>query len=76
MPWLPIRLEGQDLSGMDLREARFPAGGAKDLRLAGAHLNRAVFQCVPMQRVDLSGANLSQAQFNYNCAGSRSFDMR
>lgn len=72
MPWLPIRLEGQDLSGMDLREARFPAGGAKDLRLAGAHLNRAVFQCVPMQRVDLSGANLSQAQFNYNCAGSRS----
>lgn len=65
---LPIRLQGQDLAGMDLREARFPSRGLRNIRLRGAHLARADFSCVALENVDFSGADLGNTLFDYsNC---------
>lgn len=63
---LPIRLQDQDLSGMDLREARFPARGLRTIRLRGAHLARADFSCVALEQVDFSGADLSETLFDFS----------
>lgn len=71
---LPLgQLRGQDLSGMDLRKARFSRRGLHSVRLRGAHLTQADFSCVPLTRVDLSGADLRGARFDYSaCPPSRS----
>lgn len=57
---------GQDLSGMDLRKAVFSPSGLIDLRLRGSHLAQAEFSCVPLNRVDLSGADLRETHFDFS----------
>ncbi len=63
---LPISLQGQDLSGMDLREARFTPSRLKGIELQGAHLARADFSCVALEEVDFAGADLSEARFDFS----------
>lgn len=63
---LPISLQGQDLSGMDLREARFTPSRLEGIELQGAHLARADFSCVALKEVDFAGADLSEARFDFS----------
>lgn len=66
------QLRGQDLSGMDLRKARFSPSGLHSVRLRGTHLAQADFSCIPLTTVDLSGADLRGARFDYSaCPPSR-----
>lgn len=73
--WLPIRLEGQDLSGLDLRDVRLPSGpGLRRVSLRGAHLARADFSCVNLDEVDFAGADLSQTRFDYRPSNCKNQD--
>jgi len=68
----PISLQGQDLSGMDLREARFTPRRLRGIRIRGAHMARADFSCAALEDVDFSGADLSEARFDFSdCGGSK-----
>jgi uncharacterized protein YjbI with pentapeptide repeats len=66
------QIQGQDLSGMDLRKAIFSGRGLRGVRLRGSHLAQADFSCVPLEalddntRVDLSGADLRETRFDFS----------
>lgn len=64
---LPLgQLRGQDLSGMDLRKALLSRRGLHSVRLRGAHLTQADFSCIPLEEVDLSGADLRETRFDFS----------
>lgn len=66
---MPIfNLSVMNLAGEDMRGLRMANNRLHELDLRGSHVEEAHFQCVSMDRVNLSGADLKDSRFDYaNC---------
>ena len=67
--WADVRLENVLFDGADLTGSCFAVtdpekAGMKNVRFAGACLNKCNFQGMDMQHADLSGASMENANFN------------
>ena len=60
-----LNLSFMNLAGEDMRGLRMANNSLRDLDLRGSHLEEAHFQCVRMDRVNLSGADLKDSRFDY-----------